>query len=70
MNVTTEELEDLSRILLESNKEVVSDLASENLYQAIQLGHLSLESEKIELKHIDQSVKAGRQLMTFAGAVA
>jgi len=70
MNSLTERLEDQAALLLLQEEIPLLPEASENLLTALSLGLLILESAAAERKHIDQSIKAGRQLMTFAGAVA
>lgn len=67
---TTEGLEREAVWLLLEQDIPLQPEAPENLVRAIGLGLLTLESAELERKHIDQSVKAGRQVMTFQGAVA
>lgn len=70
MILTTEGLEREAVWLLLQEEIPLQPEAPENLVRAIGLGLLTLESTEQERKHIDQSIKAGRQTMTFAGAVA
>lgn len=70
MRLTTERLEDRAALLLLGEGIPLQPEAPENLVRAIGLGLLTLESAEVERKYIDQSVKAGRIVMTFAGAVA
>ena len=70
MILTTERLEDEAALLLLQEGVPLQPEAPENLVRAIGLGLLTLESAEQERKHIEQSVKAGRQVMTFMGAVA
>ena len=70
METSTEELEDLSVLILRSNNIAVNQLASENLFAAVTRGLLVVEPESMQLKHIDQSIMAGRKVLSLVGAVA
>lgn len=70
MELTTERLEDDAALLLLLEDIPIQPEASENLLRALTLGLLVLDSAQAEREHLDQSIKAGRQFMAFAGAVA
>jgi hypothetical protein len=70
MSIETQELEDLSSIILRSNGVPVHEQASENLYQAILRGLIQLDSAEVALKHIEESALAGRVAVGSVGAVA
>lgn len=70
MEYDTETLEGYAELLLLYEDIPIQPESSENLLRAISLGLLTLESAEAERKHLDQSIKAGRQFMMFAGAVA
>ena len=72
MELLTKELEDRAAARLNLYGLSVSDNPSENLLAAISAGLLlgELATAEAERKHVDQSIKAGRQLMELVGAVA
>ncbi len=70
METTTEELEDLSLLILRSNNLPLSELASENLFTAVTEGLLVIEPESEKEKHVDQSIIAGRKVLQLAGVAA
>ncbi len=67
MNHTTEQIEEIAALSLLAEDRHLHPDAAENLLAAIQLGLLSLESVQEERNHLEQSIKAGRQVMTFSG---
>lgn len=67
MELTTERLEAEAVFLLLSEDRYLRPQASENLLDAIALGLLQIGSAEQERKHIEQSLQAGRTVMTFAG---
>lgn len=67
MELTTERLEEEAVFLLLGEDRYLRPQASENLLDAIALGLLQIGSAEQERKHIEQSLQAGRTVMTFTG---
>lgn len=67
MEPTTERLEEEAALLLLGEDRHLRPQASENLLDAIALGLLQVGSAEQERKHIEQSFRAGRIVMTFVG---
>lgn len=67
MELTTERLEEEATLLLLGDDRYLRLEAAENLLDAIALGLLNIGSAEQERKHIEQSLQAGRLVMTFSG---
>jgi hypothetical protein len=69
MELLTERLEEEAALLLLAEDRHLRPEASENLLDAIALGLLDIGSAEQERKHIEQSFRAGRTMMTFSKVV-